>query len=91
MPVGDVDAARSDLASYILEVAEAFLADDVEVNCGALLLETAKQRPAFLDEVRVEAARQPTIGCQQNNGRALDLFGLPKQGESFRELRRVEI
>ncbi len=72
-PIADVGAAARDRAADVAEVAEALLADDVQVDLDALALEPRDRRARFLDQVRVERAGETAVRREQNDRRALDL------------------
>ena len=67
--IRDVDALRGELAAHVLEVANAFLPDDVHLDLRARLLELDDLRACRLDQVRVEPAREATVARTPSRSR----------------------
>src|SRR6185437_11734239 len=72
------------------EISGALSPDGVQIDRGAFRFQLGDRRPRFLDQVRVERARQAAVGRDQHERHVLALRRLPKQWKGLGQLRRIE-
>ncbi len=94
--VADVGALAPEGAAEILEEADALLADPDELDLIALGLERVDPTTGFLDQVGIEATRQPAIRRDEDDHRTRRPAlrrGLrtPQQRKALRQFRRHQV
>src|SRR5256884_614266 len=96
--VSDVDPLRRHGSFRELEVRDALLADEVQIDRRALRFELLDAPPRFADQVRVECPTQSPVGGDQNKCRpfpglapGVSYPGLAQQREPLRQLRGVQV